>query len=335
MKKIVIGAIAVIAIIALAGLGMWYFPNSPNTYAGEPESITFGTWQVDMIGLSYIGEDRGYFAENGINVTMRDYESGAKAVQGMENKEVDISGSAEYPFVIEALKNKTIRIIGCIDKFQIQYCVGRKDRGINDVSDLKGKKIGLSRGTIAEFYLGRFLNLHGIRLQDVTLIDVPTSQFADAIANGSVDALDVSNIYVDQIAERLGSDINIWPSQSDQPGYWVLAGRSDWIAGHPEAINLFLKSIGQAEQYAIDHPAEAKAIVQKRLNYTDTYMATIWPQHQFSLTLDQSLVTAMEDEARWMIKNNLTTQKTVPDFRDYIYKDGLDAVRPESVNIIG
>lgn len=44
-------------------------------------------------------------------------------------------------------------------------------------------------------------------IQDVTLIDVPTSQFVDSIANGSVDALDVSNIYVDQIADRLGSDI--------------------------------------------------------------------------------------------------------------------------------
>lgn len=335
MKKIVIGAIAAIAIIALAGIGAWYFSNSPNTYAGEPESITFGTWQVDMIGLSYIGEDRGFFAENGINVTMRDYESGAKAVQGMENKEVNISASAEYPFVIKAFKNKNISIIGCIDKFQIQYCVGRKDRGINDVSDLKGKKIGLSRGTIAEFYLGRFLNLHGMSIQDVILIDVPTSQFVDAIANGSVDALDISNIYVDQIADRLGSDINIWPSQSGQPGYWVLAGRSDWIAGHPETINRFLKSIGQAEQYAIDHPAEAKAIVQKRMNYTDATMAAIWPDHQYSLTLDQSLVTAMEDEGRWMIKNNLTTEKTIPDFRDYIYTKGLEEVKPESVNTIG
>jgi hypothetical protein len=43
----------------------------------------------------------------------------------------------------------------------------------------------------------------------------------------------------------------------------------------------------------------------------------------------------MEDEARWMIKNNLTTQKTIPDFRNYVYKDGLEAGRPGSVNIIG
>ena len=58
------------------------------------------------------------------------------------------------------------------------------------------------------------------------------------------------------------------------------------------------------------------------------------PEHQFSLSLDQSLITAMEDEARWMIKNYLTTEKKVPDFLNYIYADGLKAVKPEAVNII-
>jgi NitT/TauT family transport system substrate-binding protein len=43
---------------------------------------------------------------------------------------------------------------------------------------------------------------------------------------------------------------------------------------------------------------------------------------------------ATEDEARWMITNNLTRDKQVPDFLNYIYVDGLNAVKPEAVNII-
>lgn len=60
----------------------------------------------------------------------------------------------------------------------------------------------------------------------------------------------------------------------------------------------------------------------------------MWPEHQFSLTLDQSLLIAMNDEGRWMIKNNLTTEKVIPDFRNYIYTEGLEEVEPGSVNII-
>jgi NitT/TauT family transport system substrate-binding protein len=46
-----------------------------------------------------------------------------------------------------------------------------------------------------------------------------------------------------------------------------------------------------------------------------------------------SLVTAMEDEGRWMIKNNLTSAEKIPDFRNYIYTKGLEEVKPEAVNI--
>lgn len=63
-------------------------------------------------------------------------------------------------------------------------------------------------------------------------------------------------------------------------------------------------------------------------------MAAVWDKNQFSLSLDQSLILAMEDEARWMIKNNLTNEKNVPNFLDYIYEDGLKAVKPEAENVI-
>lgn len=70
------------------------------------------------------------------------------------------------------------------------------------------------------------------------------------------------------------------------------------------------------------------------MNFDATYTEIIWPRYQFSLSLDQSLITAMEDESRWMIKNNLTNEKTVPNFMNHIYVDALKAIRPEGVKII-
>jgi NitT/TauT family transport system substrate-binding protein len=90
----------------------------------------------------------------------------------------------------------------------------------------------------------------------------------------------------------------------------------------------------QAEEYAIRNPAEAKAIVQESLGLDSAYMETVWSQNHFSLSLDQSLILAMEDEARWMIAHGLTPETELPDFLDYIYVDGMEAVKPDAVNII-
>jgi NitT/TauT family transport system substrate-binding protein len=75
-----------------------------------------------------------------------------------------------------------------------------------------------------------------------------------------------------------------------------------------------LKSLTQAENYLYRNPEAAKAIIQKRVNYDDVLIKTFWSENQFTISLDQSLIVAMEDEARWMISNNLTTGKAGPQF---------------------
>ena len=335
MKKIVSVAIALTAGLVLAGFGVWCLMSSPTAYSGTTESISIGSVPLDQYVLIYVARDQGFFSANGLNVTLKDYDTGPAGIDGMEKDEVNISISAEYPFVREALNGKNISVFGSIDRFQSQVIICRRDRGIVDHPDLRGKRIGVLQGTILEFYLGRFLNLHGISLQDVHLVNIPTSQNVDAIANGSVDAVIIGDKYIEQIKERLGNNIEIWPAQSSQMGYSVMACKNSWAASHPESINRFLKSLGQAEEYTIDHPDEAKEIVQKKFNYSDEDMATVWSDNQFSLSLDQSLLVAMEDEGRWTIANNMTTEKTLPNFREFIYTKGLEEVKPESVNVIG
>jgi NitT/TauT family transport system substrate-binding protein len=70
------------------------------------------------------------------------------------------------------------------------------------------------------------------------------------------------------------------------------------------------------------------------LNLDAAYMEAVWSQNQYFLSLDQSLIVAMEDEARWMIRNGLTSGNEIPDFLNFIYEDGLKAVMPERVTII-
>ena len=72
----------------------------------------------------------------------------------------------------------------------------------------------------------------------------------------------------------------------------------------------------------------------KTLNYTSEYLTTVWSDYQFSVTLDQAQLLAMQDEAQWLISNHLTNATTVPNFISYVYEDGLKSVKPGAVNII-
>ncbi len=155
------------------------------------------------------------------------------------------------------------------------------------------------------------------------------------VINGDVDAVISFPPYVETARQQLGDDAVVWAVQGKQMLYGLITCRTDWLPQNQELVKRFLKSMSQTEDYMVQHPNEAKAIVQKKMNYTDDYMTTVWARNEFSLSLDQSLVVAMENEARWMIKNNLTSQTLVPDFINFIYVEGLNSVKPESVDIIG
>jgi NitT/TauT family transport system substrate-binding protein len=127
----------------------------------------------------------------------------------------------------------------------------------------------------------------------------------------------------------------IWPAQASQFGYFDAACSKSWTANNPESIVRFLKALVQAENFDANHQKQAMTIVAGQLNYTNSYMQSVWPNYQFTVTLDQSQILAMQEEARWLISNNLTTATSTPNFLNYIYINGLESVSPESVNIIG
>ena len=276
----------------------------------------------------------GYFEKNGLKLTIKEYDSGGAAVSGLMRNEIDLAIASEFVLVNNLLQQREIRTFGSIDRFENMFVIARKDRGIEKVTDLKNRKIGVPLGTIAAFYLGRHLILHGLGPADVKILDVRPDHSADALAAGDADAVVTWHPYLDRIMNRYGGGVIVWPIQSNQLTYWNILGRPDWMEAHRETIDRFLRSISQAEEYLSLHPEEAKALVKKRLGYDDTYIAKVWRDNLFSLSLDQGLVAAMEDEARWMIHNGLMSEKQVPDFMNYIYLGGLKAIKPEAVNII-
>ncbi len=326
-----------VALAALAGVLLTApgFPGcSLRAYSGPVETLTAGYVQSEAAGLVYIAEDRGFFAANRVNFVPRYFSTGPEALEAMLKGEVDIGGSNEVPFIGKVFARERISVYASVDKVQFVFLVGRKDRGIETPGDLKGKRIGLPRSTIAEFYLGRFLNLNGLSPQDVTLVNTAPQASVEAINSGGLDGVVIWNPFAYQMRRQMGDKATLMRLQANQPSFGLAIARNDWLAGNRALLERSLKAVLDAEEYLINRPAEARAIVQKRMNYDDAYMESIWSDNQFSLSLHQSLVATLEDQARWMIGNNLAPGKQVPDFLDYIHLDALKEVRPEAVRIV-
>jgi ABC-type nitrate/sulfonate/bicarbonate transport system substrate-binding protein len=335
MQKKIVTIIGILLVLGVAIIsGAWYLQSLPHTYSGPPASITLGVLPSEYSTLIWIADDQGFFSRNGLNVTLRNYSTGTAQLNALSTREVNFSLTSEYAFATQVLNGSNFRQIATIDKAENEYLIGRKDRGISNISDLKGKKIGVLKNGAAEFYLGRYLNLHGVSLDEVTLVNEQFTQSVGSMNNGTIDATLLPEPQAFTIQNNLGDNAVVWPAQSGQLLFMMISCTPDTVNKNPEVIERLLHSLYQAEQFALVNPDEAKATVQKKMQYDTAYMGKIWPEHRFALTLDQSLIVAMEDETRWMMKNNLTDKKVMPNYLDYIYTHGMSTVKPGSMNIV-
>ncbi len=301
----------------------------------ETASIRLGMVFQESAIPFLVAENQGLFTRNGININFKYYDSGAQAVAGMLNDEIDLASSAaEYVLASQIMGGKKIQTIGSFDRVEFTTIIARKDRGITSVAQLYGKRIGVLRGSAAEFYLGRFLSLNGMDAKSVTLVNMTNAEAGEAVVSGTVDAIITVPPFAEDAISKLGDVAITWKAQATQLTHLLILCQDQWALEHKTLVVHLLSALEGAEDFIAQHPVEAKSIAKKELNVDDSQISVIWARNIFGLSLDQSLIAAMEDEARWMIKNSLTAEKDVPLFNSYIYEDALKAIKPEAVNII-
>ena len=79
--RIIAEAVAVTVMVAMAVAGCTQ--GRPEKYTGPVEKITVAAAAYLTGALVYVAEDQGYFEENGLEVTIKDYESGKAAADAL------------------------------------------------------------------------------------------------------------------------------------------------------------------------------------------------------------------------------------------------------------
>jgi len=348
-KKIIILVVAVI-IIVVVGIVWWQSKSIPK-YTGPIEKITVGVEKSLLPSLVWVAENKGYFQENGTEVTIKEFDSGRAAFTSMLDKGgLDMVTVAQTPIMFNSFTRSDFAITaGMVSSYNDVFVLARTDRGITKPGDLRGKKIGVTKGSTGHYFLGLFgvtkgstghyflglfLDTNNIQFSDVEIVDLPTGQLTQNIAAGAVDAISTwqPNIYNAQ--KSLGAKSITFPNNKIFREDFYFVTNQQFLQNHPEAIIRFLEAIKQAEDFIQNNRDQAVAIVSQRLGIDKNFVSSVWNDFQLRLFMDQTIIQVIEDEARWAIQNKLTNKTEVPNYLDYIYLDALQKVKPEAVTII-
>ena len=154
------------------------------------EKITIGVETSLLPAAVWVAENKGYFEEEGLDVTVKEFGSGRASLIAMLNGEgIDIAAAAPTPIMFNSFVRDDFFIIGTFAyAFEDIKVIANKDSGINNAEDLKGKQIGTLMGSTGQFFTETFLVRNSISPADVEMVDLAPSDLPEALNSGRIDA---------------------------------------------------------------------------------------------------------------------------------------------------
>jgi NitT/TauT family transport system substrate-binding protein len=140
-----------------------------------------------------VAEQLGYFKAEGLDVTIVDFAGGARALQAVVGGSADVVSGAFEHTVNMQFKGQPMRAFALQGRApMIVLGVNPKTMpGFKTVSDLKGKKVGVTApGSSTNVMVNFILAKAGLKPSDVSIIGVGASQGAvAAMRTGQIDAI--------------------------------------------------------------------------------------------------------------------------------------------------
>lgn len=327
-------AAGVAAAVALS-LGYLGAQDRSRAPAASVEKLSIALPPFPQGGLLPIAAAKGYFADQGLDVTLMPVSHGRVGIDLVIEGKADLTVAAEVPFVISVLKGEALSIAAnMLDMPDGHAVIARRDRGIATAADLAGRKIGVSFGTSGEYNLWAFFIRHRVAPAAATLVDVAPAQIAREIAAGTVDATVTWKPLVFDVQAALGGNARVLAGDHGYVQMNVLLGRSGYLKGHPGAIEKLMRALLKAEEFTRSRPQEALALVSAWTNTDASLLLPMWKDFSFKINLRQSHLITLEDEARWAMARGHVAAGPVPNFLPNLYLDALLAVQPERVSVV-
>lgn len=179
--------------------------------------------------------------------------AGPAVNEALANQQIDFAYQGDLPSVLGRANGLKTHLLLASNVRTGVYLAVPPDSGIQSVKELKGKRVGLFRGTNLQLVADNVLKENGLSERDLRVINLDTAAAQAALASKGVDAvfLDYSLFKL----QRQGLAKIVYASRDDgvqltrQAHLLVL---DDYEHKHPEIVQKVVTAVVQAAQWSSD-----------------------------------------------------------------------------------
>lgn len=247
-------------------------------------------------------KDKGY----DVKVTYTQFESGPPENEAFASDQQDVGFMGNVPALSGIASGQKRSLVGiAINGPKLEAVVVPKDSPIKTVKDLKGKKIGLVVGSIAQNLVYNLFKANGLDFNDAQYVNLSPGEQESALSSGQVDAVatwepTITNIVNDGTGRVLANGEN-GILLAENP----IVARTEYVEANPDIIETFL----QVYKKTTDEELKDKD------GYIDKYYE--------AMGIDKDSLAAMVNASNYPVKITDEDIKDLQGTADFLKDTGL------------
>ncbi|MFH5776408.1 ABC transporter substrate-binding protein [Paracoccus sp. NGMCC 1.201697] len=194
------------------------------------------------------------------DLELPNFAGGPAILEAMRAGALDIAYVGDTPPIQARASGTLLPIIATVQREKSEYhLVARPGLKIDDLAQLRGKRVSYIEGSGRQVFLIEALNRAGLTPKDVTLVPLRVADLPDAIRTQSVDVAVLQEPHVTRLVQQIGASTIADPRERELlPGTWYIYARPDALADPAKhaAIAEFLGATIRAAEWSNENRDE-------------------------------------------------------------------------------
>lgn len=259
------------ALLALAGCGGDDEEPAGGGGGAEQEMTTVkvGVLPISNVAPLYLGMEKGYFEEEGLEIEPAPAQSGNEIVTAMVSGDQPFAFLGYVPAASGRAQGLPIKLIANADngaetaKEEWTQLMVAKDSPIRAVEDLAGKTIAVNalKG-VGEVVIKAALDKRGVDPNSIELLEVPFPEMPAALERGRVDVIWAPEPFLTSVLGAGGREIEaplttlgkLYPNGT-------YATTEQYLGENEDVVERFARAMNKSSDYATENPDEARATI--------------------------------------------------------------------------
>ncbi|WP_321470022.1 ABC transporter substrate-binding protein [Halarcobacter sp.] len=213
----------------------------------------------------YIAKEKGYYKNQGFDVSIKEYNSDINVVEDVLKKKSDY-GVGKSSLIIDRLENKKVVLLNAIYQTSPMVLITKKDLNITKPSELKNKKVMLTSDARSAASINSMIMSQGLELEDINF--QKHSFNLDDLINGKTDAMGCYLSNEPYLLEKKGIKYNVLnPSDYGFDFYGgIFFTSEDELMNHSKRVRKIYRATMRGWEYAFNNIEETAKIIYEKYN---------------------------------------------------------------------